>query len=195
MVTLDQIDSEILQLLSENARLSYTDIADEVGLSGPAVADRIDRLQEAEIINRFTVDIDRTQLSGGAQIFVQVDPGETFEQLRKRLERSPAVEHLITTAEGELWFNARTDVNNVHSWLRDLLEPTGDVEYSVTLVDEIEWQPTLDSADLTPDCAECGNTVDSEGEGVWIDETIYHFCCPTCQDRFEDRFEQFNEGL
>nr|WP_228841744.1 Lrp/AsnC family transcriptional regulator [Haloarcula sp. CBA1127] len=75
MASLDETDIEILKLLSHDARRSYTDIAKEVDLSDPAVADRIERLQDAGVINRFTVDIDRTQLGAGAQIFVQVDPG------------------------------------------------------------------------------------------------------------------------
>lgn len=122
MVSLDETDIEILRLLSHNARRTITDIAEEVDMSGPAVADRIDRLHDAGVINRFTVDIDRTQLGAGAQIFVQVDPGSSFDTCRSRLDESDAVEHVMVTAGGELWFNARVDVHNVHpsrtqSWM------------------------------------------------------------------------------
>jgi len=39
---------EILSLLAENARRSFSAIGEEVGLSGPAVSDRVTRLQETE---------------------------------------------------------------------------------------------------------------------------------------------------
>jgi DNA-binding Lrp family transcriptional regulator len=194
MASLDEIDIEILRLLSHDARRSYTDIAAEVDLSGPAVADRIERLQDAGVINRFTVEIDRTQLGAGAQIFVQVDPGSSFDTLRSRLDESNAVEHVMVTAGGELWFNARVDVHNVHPWLRSLLEPVDETEYTVTLIDEIEWQPSLNGTDFALTCAECENTVDSEGESEWIDDRMYHFCCSTCHSQFRERFDQLKEG-
>ena len=195
MASLDETDIEILQLLSHDARRTITAIAEEVDMSGPAVADRIDRLQDAGIINRFTVDIDRTQLGAGVQIFVQLDPGNSFDQLRSRLNDSDAVEHVMVTAEGELWFNARANPHNVHPWLRGLLEPADDADYSVTLIDEIEWQPSLNGTDFALTCAECGNTVDSEGESEWIDDDMYHFCCSTCRDRFVKQLERLKDGV
>lgn len=195
MASLDETDIKILQLLSHDARRSYTDIAEEVDLSDPAVADRIERLQDAGVINRFTVDIDRTQLGAGAQVFVQVDPRGSFDRLRSRLDESDAVEHVMVTAGGELWFNARVDVHNVHPWLRGLLEPADDAEYTVTLIDEIEWQPSLDGTDFALTCAECGNTVDSEGESEWLDDRMYHFCCSTCQHQFKDQLNRLKEGM
>ena len=51
MRDLDETDLEILQLLLSNARRPYSDIADVVGLSPPAVSDRVSRLQETGRIN------------------------------------------------------------------------------------------------------------------------------------------------
>jgi DNA-binding Lrp family transcriptional regulator len=195
MATLDETDIEILRLLSHDARRPYTDIADAVDMSGPAVADRVERLKDAGIINRFTVEIDRTQLGAGAQIFVQVDPKKDFDLLRSRLDEADAVEHVMVTADGELWFNARVELHGVHQWLRELLEPAENAEYSVTLIDEIEWQPSLDGTDFALTCAECENTVDSEGKSEWIDEQMYHFCCSTCHSQFKERFDQFRDGV
>lgn len=195
MASLDETDIEVLRLLSHDARRTITDIAEEVDMSGPAVADRIDRLQDAGVINRFTVDIDRTQLGAGAQIFVQLVPGDSFDQLRARLDESDAVEHVMVTADGELWFNARAELHNVHQWLSGLLEPAENPEYSVTLMDEIEWQPSLDGTDFALTCAECGNTVDNEGESEWIDDQMYHFCCTTCQSQFKEKLDRLKEGV
>jgi len=195
MPALDETDVEILQLLSHDARRTITDIAEAVGLSGPAVADRIERLEDAGIINRFTIDVDRTQLGAGAQIFVQLDPGNSFDQLRGRLDDSEAVEHVIVTADGELWFNARAPLHEVHDWLDDLVAPAERAEYSVTLVDEIEWQPSFGGTEFALSCAECGNTVDNEGETERIDDQLRHFCCATCRREFEARLERLEEGV
>ena len=43
---LDAIDRRILRILSQDGRSSYQAIADEVGLSRPAVMERVKRLEE-----------------------------------------------------------------------------------------------------------------------------------------------------
>lgn len=65
MRDLDETDIEILELLLSDARRPWSGIAEIVDLSPPAVSDRVARLQELGIIRRFTLDVDRSQLSEG----------------------------------------------------------------------------------------------------------------------------------
>lgn len=196
MPTLDDTDLEILGLLGENARRPYSEIGDEVGLSGPAVSDRVARLRDAGVINRFTIDVDRSQLRAGIPVFVQVTvPTGELEAVRERIEGAEATEHAFVTADGDLWFSARAQAQNVYPWLERLFEGIDDIDYTVTLLDEIQWQPTLDGIEFALTCTECGNTVDSEGESARIDGEIYHFCCPSCRSRFEERYQRFEEDL
>ncbi len=193
MRELDDTDIEILSLLAEDGRRPYSDIADVVGLSAPAVSDRVTRLQEAGVINRFTVHVDQATLRAGVPVFVQVDPAPAgLESLRERLGNADGVEHLFVTAEGELWFYGRAEAQNVREWIEGLLGDDPDTEYSVTLVDDAAWTPSVDGTAFALTCAECGNTVDSEGESVRIDDSVYHFCCPSCQGRFEERYQRFD---
>jgi len=41
---------------------------------------------------------------------------------------------------------------------------------------------------------ECGNGVTDEGETRTLDGDRYHFCCESCEARFVDRYEQFEEA-
>ena len=59
MAGIDDVDYEILELLMENARHPYREIAKQVDRSPPTVSDRVERLQELGIIERFTLDVDR----------------------------------------------------------------------------------------------------------------------------------------
>ncbi|WP_254532085.1 AsnC family transcriptional regulator [Natrinema gelatinilyticum] len=195
MRDLDETDMAILRLLGDDARRPYSDIAEEVGLSGPAVSDRVKRLEEAGVINGFTVDIDQSQLRAGVPVFVRVTvPVSEVDDSRAAIAAADAVEHVFVTADGEILFYARARVQQVREWLEGLL-PVGDrVEYEVTLVDEAEWTQSLDGTSFALTCAECGNTVDSEGESTRIDGDVYHFCCPSCSSRFEGRYERLEEG-
>jgi len=195
MSDLDETDLEILSLLAENARRPFSEIGEEVGLSGPAVSDRVDRLQEAGVLDRFTIEVDRAQLRAGLPVVVRVTvPPESFDAVRERVGDANGVEHVFVTAEGEIWFYARTQAQNVRTWVNTLLGDAEAAEYSVTLIDEAEWTPSIEGVEFALTCAECGNTVDSEGETTRIDGEIHHFCCPSCLSRFEERYRRLEEG-
>ncbi|ELY79571.1 AsnC family transcriptional regulator [Natrinema gari] len=196
MRDLDETDMEILRLLGDDARRPFSEIADEVDLSGPAVSDRVDRLEEAGIINRFTVDVDQSQLRAGVPVFVQVTaPPGTVEDCRLAAAEADAVEHVFVTADGGVWFYARAQVQQVREWLAGLLPDAAGIAYDVTLMDDAEWTPSLEGTQFALTCAECGNTVDSEGESSRIDGDVYHFCCSSCQGRFEERYDRLEEGV
>ncbi|MFC5972091.1 AsnC family transcriptional regulator [Halomarina salina] len=193
MRELDDTDLEILSLLAEDGRRPYSGIGETVGLSGPAVSDRVKRLEEAGVINRFTIDVNRGILRAGVPVFVRVKPqGEETEQLRARLADAEGVEHLFVTVNGELWFYGRSEAQNIRNWVNGFFKNSSTTDYSVTLVDDVEWTPSIDGTEFALSCAECGNTVDSEGESRRLDESVYHFCCPSCRSRFEERYERFD---
>ena len=194
MRELDETDLEILSLLAADARRPFSEIGEVVGLSGPAVSDRVTRLRETGIIEGFTVNVDRAQLRGGVPVVVQVDADrDDRETLRERVRDAEAVEHVFVTAEGEVWFHARVAATDVHGWVEGLLDGLA-ADYRVTLVDEAEWTPTVEGVEFAVACAECGNTVDSEGETARIDDEVYHFCCGSCRTRFEERYARLEEG-
>jgi Lrp/AsnC family leucine-responsive transcriptional regulator len=195
MRDLDETDMKILSLLAEDARRPFSSIGEEVDLSGPAVSDRVKRLEESDIINGFTVDVNRAQLRAGVPVFVRLENDTSvIEPLRSRLHDADGIEHLFVTAEGKIWFYGRAEGQNVRRWIDGLLEETPSMDYSVTLVDDLEWTPSLDGTEFAITCAECGNTVDSEGESARIDDDVYHFCCSSCRGRFEDQYQRLEEG-
>jgi len=191
MRDLDETDVEILSLLAENARRPFSAIGDEVGLSGPAVSTRVTRLRESGIVERFTVEVDRSQLRGGVPVFVRATVADA-DAVRDRLRDADGVEHVFVTADGEVWFHGRAEGRNVRGWVEGLLD--ADADYDVTLVDEAEWTPSFGGTAFALACAECDNTVDDEGESVRIDGDGYHFCCASCRERFEERYRRLEEG-
>jgi len=194
MEQLDDTDLEILEHLAEDARRPYSEIAEAVGLSGPAVSDRVKRLREAGVIRGFTIDLDRSQLRAGAPVFVEARPSPgAVEALREQISAEDAVEHVFETADGEVWFYARAATGRVRPWLEGLFDGQN-VEYDVTLLDAVDWTPSVDGAEFALTCVECGNTVDAEGESARIGGDVYHFCCPSCRRRFEERYERLEAG-
>ena len=54
---MDETDQKILNALIADSRMSQKELAARVGLSAPAAADRVRRLEERGLIRGFTVDI------------------------------------------------------------------------------------------------------------------------------------------
>lgn len=69
---IDKIDSHIISCLVDDARSSFREIGEQVGLSAPAVKRRVDRLRAEKVITGFTTQVDPTLLGWTAQAFVAV---------------------------------------------------------------------------------------------------------------------------
>lgn len=69
---LDPIALQILDLLADDGRMSYQAIADQVGLSRPAVMERVKRLEEQGFITGYHARVDRARLGRPVTAFVAV---------------------------------------------------------------------------------------------------------------------------
>ena len=196
MRDLDETDLEILRLLLADARRPYSDIAEAVDLSPPAVSDRVARLREAGVIRRFTLDVDRSQLREGIPVLVELalDAGSEVPSVRETLLEAGPVEHVFTTATADLVLYARVPDGDVAGWLDGTLDGADVEDVEVTLLSGVEWSPDLGGAEFALSCAECGNTVDSEGVAARIGGELYQFCCPSCESRFEETYADLQEA-
>src|SRR5690348_14312997 len=68
---LDETGWELLCALQENARISYADLGRRVGLTPPAVADRIRRLEAAGIISGYHAVVNPAKLGLGLTVIIR----------------------------------------------------------------------------------------------------------------------------
>ena len=61
-MAIDKIDKLILNELIKNARESASNIADYIGMSVPAVTERIKKLQDSGIIKGYSLEVDKEKL-------------------------------------------------------------------------------------------------------------------------------------
>ena len=196
MRDLDETDLEILQLLIEDARRSYRNIADIVDLSPPAVSDRITRLQKLGVIRRFTLDIDRSQLREGVPVLIELHLDPTaIEAIHETLGTAEAVEQLFITADSHLVCQCYITDGDVREWLSETIDLAVINEYTVTMLSDVTWTPSIKGADFELTCAECGNPVLANGVTTRFGDEVYQFCCPSCEARYEEQYELLQEGV
>lgn len=70
---LDGLDQKIVRLLIENARSSYSDIGDKIGISRVAVKARIQAMEQKSIIEEYTTVINPQKISGAVSCYFEIE--------------------------------------------------------------------------------------------------------------------------
>jgi len=78
---LDDTNWQLLHALQEDARLSYSELGRRVGLSSPAVVDRIRRMEDAGIITGYRAELNLDKLGLPIMAFMRIisAPGQCIE--------------------------------------------------------------------------------------------------------------------
>lgn len=69
---LDNIDLQILRLLSENSRIQWKELGERIHMTGQAVGNRIKRLEESGVIKSYSLIVDEMKLGLSYTAFVIV---------------------------------------------------------------------------------------------------------------------------
>lgn len=69
---MDATDRRIVELLGDNARLSYAELARQIGLSGPAVHERVGKLESSGVIRSYRTKVDPEAVGLGVTAFIGI---------------------------------------------------------------------------------------------------------------------------
>jgi len=71
-IDLDAIAWKILESLQQNARVSFAELGRKIGLSTPAVAERVHRLEEAGVIRGYHASLDSAKIGVPIRVLVRL---------------------------------------------------------------------------------------------------------------------------
>ncbi len=141
-IDLDAIAWKIIESLQQNARISFAELGRKIGLSTPAVAERVHRLEEAGVITGYHASLDSARLGIpiGVVVSLTVPGGElhinrTVSGLKEPSEISRC--HRITGSES---FILEADVVSIRHLeaLIDRLSALGATSTSTVLSSPVE---------------------------------------------------------
>jgi Lrp/AsnC family transcriptional regulator, leucine-responsive regulatory protein len=131
---MDMLDHKILEVLNADARSSYAEMARELGISQPTVADRIRRLEERGIVRGAMLRIDHARLGFTVSAFVRLRSKSAHKQ--KLIESARAMPQVIEmySVTGEDCMIARVCARSVEELAEILQRLTTLAESSTSVV-------------------------------------------------------------
>jgi DNA-binding Lrp family transcriptional regulator len=150
--TLDPTDLAILRLLVEDARISRRRLARMVGMSAPAVADRVARLERTGVVRGYRAEIDRALLGYPLVVYVGVVAVQGADQSRlvAELRALPEVEDVqVVTGPKDLLVRLRVrDTAHLRESLFDRMWSMEGIERTETYISLGAMEPKGFDAEL-----------------------------------------------
>ena len=123
---MDDVDHLILRLLARHGRMTWAELAQRIGLSAPAAAERVKRLEERGVIRGFAALLDRDALGAGLTAFIGVDLRDTSQRAAflEAVAATPAILecHHVTGDHDYLLKVACRDPRELDGLINDVLK-------------------------------------------------------------------------
>jgi len=124
---IDQIDVQILTILQNDGRIQRNKIAEQVGLTIPAVSERMRKLEKKGIIDGYHAKVNNTAIGKDvtAFVFVVTSPSKNYDEfIRRSRECNDIIECHSITGEGSHLLKIQTDntstleklLSEIQSW-------------------------------------------------------------------------------
>ncbi len=135
---LDETDRSILNLLIQDAKMPYTEIARKINVSGGTVHVRMARLEELGIVQGATLRLDYQKLGYGVSAFLGIFllKSSEYTSVVRQLREIPEVVgiHFTTGAYGVFARLMCRDTQHLRDVLHDRIQPIEGIERTETLI-------------------------------------------------------------
>lgn len=128
----DQTDERILNLLIENSRMSYIEIAEKVGLSRISVKNRIESLENSGVIERYTVILNPEKIGRNVSVFfsIQAKPEALYSIIDTLSGEESITDMYLMTGSSNLHVHAVLGINeNLETFLLDKIYKLPGIEH------------------------------------------------------------------
>lgn len=138
-VELDDLDHRILELLLRDGRTPAAQIAEQVGLSRPAVADRIEKLERQGVIRGTTAVVEPAALGRAITAFVAARgprlTSAAWKRFRELMEQEEVVEVHTVAGDDCYLMKVRTDsIGSLNALVNQLTAPPLSLATRTTIV-------------------------------------------------------------
>ena len=124
-ITLDEIDEDIIKMLQKDAKTSYREIKEELGISIGTIHNRISKMEERNVIEGYTLKLNNEILGYKLTFLIRINiDGKHTPEILEEITKKPEVCSVFhTTGEQSAALICRfKEAQDVHNFIRDLNE-------------------------------------------------------------------------
>ncbi|MGI0118660.1 leucine-responsive transcriptional regulator Lrp [Zooshikella sp. RANM57] len=146
---IDRIDRKILKILQQDGRISYVDLAEQVGLSTTPCMERVKRLEREGFIQGYAAKVNPQLLQAGLLVFVEISlyskSADIFDEFRRAVVKLPHVlECHLVSGDYDYLIKARiSEMASYRKLLGDILLKLPGVRESKSYIVMEEVKETL----------------------------------------------------
>jgi Lrp/AsnC family transcriptional regulator, leucine-responsive regulatory protein len=159
-VDVDDLDLTLLRALAVDARLSQRALARAVGMSPPAIADRLARLERAGAIRGYRVDVDWAALGYPVVVYLAVTagPGMDLSEIIQAIRALPETQDMsVVTGAFDLLVRLRVrDHTHLREMLLNSIFQIPGVQRTETLLSLADTEPDNSAVALLDQMSELG---------------------------------------
>jgi len=135
---IDNIDLKILTLLSQDAKLPYTEVAKKVYVSGGTVHVRMKKMEDMGIVKGTTLSMDYSKLGYDVTAFlgIYLERSSLYDQVTEKLREIPEIVKMhYTTGNYNIFIKIHCkDTQHLRQVLHDKIQRVEGIERTETLV-------------------------------------------------------------
>ena len=123
---LDALDQQIVQLLIENARSSYSEIGKKIGISHVAVKMRIQALEQRGVIEEYTTVINPQKISGAVSCYFEIETQpDALTEVERILKQNDTITQIYrVTGRNKLHVHAvAASGEEMEKLIREVIDP------------------------------------------------------------------------
>ncbi len=137
-LNLDKLDLQIIQIMMQDAGISYADLGKQLFVSGGTIHVRIKKLQEIGIVKGTKLNVDLKLLGYDITAFVGIylEKSSLYDQVAEDLKQIPEIVRLnYTTGNYSMFIEVvARDINQLKFVLHDSLQKIKGIERTETLI-------------------------------------------------------------
>lgn len=142
---IDAVDRRLIELLRANGRASYAELARQVGLSSPAVHERVGKLEAAGVITGYRADVDPAKVGLDVTALVGLIESDSVDDtsgLEEALRAMPQIEDCwrVAGSEGYVLKVRVTDIPALEATISALNRVRGVARTRTTVVLSTKWE-------------------------------------------------------
>ncbi len=197
-MNLDAIDRGLLELLLEDGRMSFNDLAKQTGISTPTVSSRLKHLEELGIIQGFQILLDQDKFDQ-LSVLCMLEPESGKEkELIDLLVGNEMIREVYELDAGKIQIKVTlpggADIRVLLEFLnnRELIRT-----YSWNVILKTQKELTRGyinvGTELNQPCMYCKGPIHGDPVRNKVDGTNRFFCCPVCQREFMKRYQDLKK--